>query len=325
MAREFAEFHDELRSVAGDLLAKDRAVDWRRSSTPAGSGLEVPDELGGAGATFAEVAVDLRGDGPRRQREQLPRRRRAGRRRLECAGSPATTRDDCSADVAVRQAPSRLAVVGSIRAGRVRARRRGRRPDSGRSPTTAASSSLEPRLTVTPQPVLDETRRLATVVGDGRCRATIAASSTADPDRRACGGCSTGRRSPIACDSLGLCEAMLAATVAYAKVRHQFGRPIGSFQAVKHACADMLVSICRRPPTRRRRGRRRRGRPTGRRRRGVAWRSRTPAARPSTSPARPCNCTAASDTRGRAASTSISSAPRSTVRCSAHRRPTANN
>ena len=47
----------------------------------------------------------------------------------------------------------------------------------------------------------------------------------------------------IACDSLGLGEAMLAATVDYAKVRHQFGRPIGSFQAVKHACADMLVQI----------------------------------------------------------------------------------
>jgi alkylation response protein AidB-like acyl-CoA dehydrogenase len=36
---------------------------------------------------------------------------------------------------------------------------------------------------------------------------------------------------------------MLDATVAYAKVRHQFGRPIGSFQAVKHACADMLVQV----------------------------------------------------------------------------------
>ena len=36
---------------------------------------------------------------------------------------------------------------------------------------------------------------------------------------------------------------MLAATVEYAKVRQQFGRPIGSFQAVKHACADMLVQI----------------------------------------------------------------------------------
>jgi alkylation response protein AidB-like acyl-CoA dehydrogenase len=47
----------------------------------------------------------------------------------------------------------------------------------------------------------------------------------------------------IACDSLGLCEAMLSATVGYAKMRQQFGRPIGSFQAVKHACADMAVTI----------------------------------------------------------------------------------
>ena len=47
----------------------------------------------------------------------------------------------------------------------------------------------------------------------------------------------------IACDSLGLSEAMLDATVGYAKVREQFGRPIGSFQAVKHACADMLVAV----------------------------------------------------------------------------------
>jgi alkylation response protein AidB-like acyl-CoA dehydrogenase len=29
--------------------------------------------------------------------------------------------------------------------------------------------------------------------------------------------------------------------VEYAKVRVQFGRPIGSFQAIKHLCADMLV------------------------------------------------------------------------------------
>jgi alkylation response protein AidB-like acyl-CoA dehydrogenase len=36
---------------------------------------------------------------------------------------------------------------------------------------------------------------------------------------------------------------MLAATVGYVKVRQQFGRAIGSFQAVKHACADMQVGI----------------------------------------------------------------------------------
>ena len=30
-------------------------------------------------------------------------------------------------------------------------------------------------------------------------------------------------------------------SVDYAKTRHQFGRPIGAFQAIKHLCADMLV------------------------------------------------------------------------------------
>jgi alkylation response protein AidB-like acyl-CoA dehydrogenase len=36
---------------------------------------------------------------------------------------------------------------------------------------------------------------------------------------------------------------MMEATVAYASVRQQFGRAIGSFQAVQHACADMLVQV----------------------------------------------------------------------------------
>ncbi len=47
----------------------------------------------------------------------------------------------------------------------------------------------------------------------------------------------------VACDSLGVAQTMLDTTVAYTGVRQQFGRPIGSFQAVKHACADMLVTI----------------------------------------------------------------------------------
>ena len=46
-----------MRSVAGDLLAKDRAVDWPVLVDAGWVGLEVPDEFGGAGATFAETAV----------------------------------------------------------------------------------------------------------------------------------------------------------------------------------------------------------------------------------------------------------------------------
>ena len=57
MATEFAEFHDELRSVAADLLAKDRVLDWPVLVEAGWPGLEVPEHLGGAGAGFAEVAL----------------------------------------------------------------------------------------------------------------------------------------------------------------------------------------------------------------------------------------------------------------------------
>ncbi len=42
---------------------------------------------------------------------------------------------------------------------------------------------------------------------------------------------------------VGLAEAALALIVEYAKVRETFGRAIGSYQAVRHTCADMAVSI----------------------------------------------------------------------------------
>jgi len=45
-----------------------------------------------------------------------------------------------------------------------------------------------------------------------------------------------------AAEAVGLMAACTDAAVAYAKVRVQFGRTIGTFQAVKHHCADMLVA-----------------------------------------------------------------------------------
>lgn len=47
----------------------------------------------------------------------------------------------------------------------------------------------------------------------------------------------------VAADALGAAERMLQLAVEYSKQRHQFGHPIGSFQAVKHAAAQMLVTV----------------------------------------------------------------------------------
>ncbi len=47
----------------------------------------------------------------------------------------------------------------------------------------------------------------------------------------------------VAAEQAGAARACLEASAAYARERHQFGRAIGSFQAVKHKCADMLVKV----------------------------------------------------------------------------------
>ena len=47
----------------------------------------------------------------------------------------------------------------------------------------------------------------------------------------------------MASEQVGGARACLDASVDYAKTRYQFGRPIGSFQAIKHMCADMLVAV----------------------------------------------------------------------------------
>jgi alkylation response protein AidB-like acyl-CoA dehydrogenase len=47
----------------------------------------------------------------------------------------------------------------------------------------------------------------------------------------------------VAADSVGVGSRAMAMAVDWAGERHQFGRPIGSFQAVSHRCADMLVAL----------------------------------------------------------------------------------
>ena len=110
-------------------------------------------------------------------------------------------------------------------------------------PVIAALAPGEAGLSVSPQPVLDQTRRLALVTADG-ARVSREAAWRFGAEPWACVRRLLDRAAvAVACDSLGVAGAMLDATVGYARVREQFGRPIGSFQAVKHACADMLVQV----------------------------------------------------------------------------------
>jgi alkylation response protein AidB-like acyl-CoA dehydrogenase len=85
---------------------------------------------------------------------------------------------------------------------------------------------------VTPQRTLDDTRSLAQVTEDGGEFLALPKRPTHLFNRAVLA---------IAIDTLGVMEAVLAATVSYVSTRTQFERPIGSFQAVKHACADMAV------------------------------------------------------------------------------------
>ncbi len=47
----------------------------------------------------------------------------------------------------------------------------------------------------------------------------------------------------LSAEQVGVAQRALDTAVSYAKIRTQFGRAIGSFQAVKHSCVDMLVQV----------------------------------------------------------------------------------
>ncbi len=92
-------------------------------------------------------------------------------------------------------------------------------------------------------PTMDQTRRLAEVeLRDVRVSAT---ARLGEPGQGAAALAETLDRAAVAlaAEQVGGAQRCLDASVAYAKEREQFGRPIGSFQAIKHKCADMMVAV----------------------------------------------------------------------------------
>ncbi len=243
MTSDLGEFHDELRAVARKLLAT--RGDWQQLVDAGWVALEVPEPLGGTGATFVETAIVLEEMGraaatngylgttlavgvlnsltPNDSRDELLHRIGAGATAAVATGFTVSGGIVSGGTVSGRSdfVPDAVGADVLLLVG-----------DEDVSPVIVEASGLD----VTAQPVLDGSRVLATVVAD---RAPVSASwplpnPAAVRDRAAIA---------VACDSLGVGEGMLAATVEYVCVRQQFGRPIGSFQAVKHACADMLVQL----------------------------------------------------------------------------------
>lgn len=92
-------------------------------------------------------------------------------------------------------------------------------------------------------PTVDQTRKLAAI----RLRDVRVPSDALLGDNRdawpICQEATDLATIALATEQVGAAERCLDMSVEYAKVRQQFGRVIGSFQAIKHKCADMLMRV----------------------------------------------------------------------------------
>ena len=89
-------------------------------------------------------------------------------------------------------------------------------------------------------PTLDQTRKLARVEFSDAPARLIGEEGAAGP---ALSRTLDLAAIALAAEQVGGTQRCLDMSVDYAKARYQFGRPIGSFQAIKHKCADMLMQL----------------------------------------------------------------------------------
>ncbi len=215
-------------------------------------GLVVPDEHGGSGSTFEEVAVVL---------EELGRvlcpgpflattlatltLLRAADPQLAARYLPQIAAGELVATVAVEQ-PARGAVPapqvvasGGVLSGVVPYVLDGHVAQLLLVAASDGVYALQPGargISTTVLDTADQTRRLVELRLDGAPGQRIGGPELVR-DVLALGAAA------LACEQTGGAEAVLHATVGYAKVRNQFGRPIGSFQAIKHHCAEIFMGV----------------------------------------------------------------------------------
>jgi len=215
---------------------------WERLSSGLGlTALAVPEEHGGAGGGAGEVAVAVEefgrvllpspylstavvalalADPAARQASQASERYLPGLADGSLIGALALHGDVTMTGGTVSGAASN--VVDGAAAGLLLVR-----AGTRLVAVQAADASVEPLET------LDQTRRQAVV------RFDHAPALMAGPAERAI----ALHRVLMAAECVSAAEHCLAVTVDYLKTRRQFGRPIGSFQALKHRAADLAVAV----------------------------------------------------------------------------------
>jgi alkylation response protein AidB-like acyl-CoA dehydrogenase len=255
LARTLAEASslDRVRRFAGDLTDKGHDV-WQALADFGLAGIVIPEEHGGLGLTLLDAALAsealgaavapasfmgavlgpialLRGGSSAQQSEWLPKLA-SGEVAAAAVISEqvAGARDDAGVTASGGKLTGKtLFVPGGMAAGLLVV------ADTGGGLHLVRGDAAG--LTRTLMPGLDETRRLAELTFD---------KVTAEPLDGGPALLSALRDAGwvlIAADCLGAGQAMLDKAVAYAKERRQFDRVIGSFQAVKHMCAEMAAEL----------------------------------------------------------------------------------
>ena len=229
----------------------DAAV-WSAMADQGWLALEYPEEAGGLGLGPVEVAVLC---------EQLGRRLVAAPYLPSVLALGALGSDEARADSNTKEWREALAEgtsVGCVAfapvSGQVSASGSGEavRLTGSTGPTVFAPSAdvavviadssavyaVDMRAEVRPEPVaaMDRTRELGELTFDGTAARQIGGPDAAALllDRAA---------TLVSAEMLGAADRVLSMAVDYAKDRVQFGKPIGSFQAVKHMLADALVDV----------------------------------------------------------------------------------
>jgi alkylation response protein AidB-like acyl-CoA dehydrogenase len=222
--------------------ATDEPVDpklWRVLARDMGlTGLAVPEEHGGAGASFREAAVVLEELG--RAVAPVPYLGSAvvaTATLLACEAFPLLSGERSFALALPFGAFTAAPVTDSV---------------TGVADALTADVLLVPRADAlyavpateairTPVTSLDETRRLCDITFPSGVRGDVVARG--DEAVAAVRAGWIAGAALLASEQLGVAQWCLDTTVAYVRDRYQFGRPVGSFQAVKHRLAEVWVSV----------------------------------------------------------------------------------